>query len=111
MRIRIYSIAETLFEGEAEKIIAETAMGEVTILDEHEPFISLIQGGARILRSEKRGDIISEKEIIVPIEQGFMEVRPVEVRNGSKESEVIILVADKEGMQPMKEVELSYRVV
>lgn len=78
MKLSIYSIQSTLFEGEAEKLIAKTVMGEITILDNHLPLVSLLQG-PRIEIIDMKG----EKNTI-PISSGFLEVRP--------ESDVVILV-------------------
>lgn len=77
MRVAIYSIQRTLFEGEAEKLICGTPQGQMTVLDHHIPFISNLTGpSVEIVRA----DGIREK---VNISSGILEVRP--------ESEVIIL--------------------
>ena len=55
MKLGVYTIEKTLFDGEAEKIIAETSTGEITVLDGHVPLVSeLTQGEIRILDPEKR---------------------------------------------------------
>jgi len=77
MRVSIYSIQKNLFEGEAEKLIAQTPMGEITVLENHLPLISTLAGPQiKIIDKEK-------KESIIMIRSGFLEVRP--------ESEVVIL--------------------
>lgn len=77
MKIGIYSIQKTLFRGEAEKLIAQTPMGEITVLENHLPLISSLRGPfLKIIDKEK-------KESIINIVSGFLEVRP--------ESEVVIL--------------------
>lgn len=78
MKIRIYSIQNTLFEGEAEKLIAETALGEITVLNNHLPLISTL-AGPHIKLVDK-----NEKEVIIDIVSGFLEIRP--------ESEVVAIV-------------------
>lgn len=77
MKLSIYSITSTLFEGEVEKLIAKTAMGEIAVLDNHLPLVTLLEG--------PRVEIIDTKgeRNILPISSGFLEVRP--------ESEVVIL--------------------
>ena len=81
MKLGIYSLEKTLFEGDAEKIIARTPMGEITVLDKHLPLISTLVGPAV--------DIVDKKgeKTILPISSGFLEVRP--------ESEAIILAEEK----------------
>ena len=77
MRISIYSIQETLFEGEAEKLIANTSLGQITVLDNHLPLISDLKGSEiQIVDKE-------DKKSIINISSGFIEVRP--------NSEVVVL--------------------
>lgn len=77
MRISIYTIQNTLFEGEAEKLIARTPQGEITILNDHLPLISTIEGpSVKIIDKQNQ-------ENIVGIVSGFLEVRP--------ENELIII--------------------
>jgi len=78
MRVAIYSIQSTLFEGEAEKLICETPHhGQITVLDNHLPLITTLIGPS--VKVVERGN--REKEIA--IKSGFLEVRPA--------SEVVIL--------------------
>ncbi|KKS38518.1 MAG: hypothetical protein A3G49_06435 [Candidatus Sungbacteria bacterium RIFCSPLOWO2_12_FULL_41_11] len=77
MKLSIYSLQKTLFEGEVEKIIARTTTGEITVLDGHIPLISSLRGpGLELI--DKKG-----KKDIIKIDSGFLEIRP--------ESEVVIL--------------------
>jgi len=81
MKLGIYTIDKTLFSGEAEKIIAETSTGEITVLNGHIPLISgLITGEIRILDPEKH-------ETRIRIQGGFIEVRP--------ENKIVILAEQK----------------
>jgi len=81
MKLGIYTIEKTLFDGEAEKIIARTSTGEITVLDGHVPLVSeLTRGEIRILDPEKR-------ETRLPIQAGFIEVRP--------ENKTVILAEQK----------------
>jgi len=77
MKLSIHSLQKTLFEGEVEKIIARTTMGEITVLDGHIPLISSLRGPSLEL-IDKKG-----KKDIIGLVSGFLEVRP--------ESEVVIL--------------------
>jgi len=103
MKTSVYSIEKTLFEGETEKIVAQTAMGEITILDDHAPLISLVRGGVKIYIKEKEGVIQSEHMIEIPVPFGFIEVQP--------KSKVVILVSDPDVSRPLKTVEISHKVV
>ncbi len=79
MKIGIYSLQTVLFEGEAEKVIAKTSMGEITVLEDHIPLISkLVKSTIRLVQKDG-----SEK--LVPINSGVIEVRP--------RSKVIILAS------------------
>ena len=70
MKLSIYSIQKILFEGEAEKIIVQTSLGEITILNDHLPLISTLEGpSVKIIDKQK-------KESVITIESGFLEVRP-----------------------------------
>lgn len=70
MHLSIHSIQSTLFNGEAEKLIARTTMGEITVLNDHLPIITpLIGPSLRIVDQENR-------EKIVELPSGFLEVQP-----------------------------------
>ncbi len=77
MKVAIHSIQKTLFDGKAEKVICETPMGQITVLDHHLPLIAEITGPS-IAVVQKNGERAE-----VPLAEGFLEVRP--------ESEVVIL--------------------
>lgn len=77
MKISIYSIQNTLFEGEAEKVIANTSLGQITVLNDHLPLISDLKGPTiEIVGKDNTKNIIN-------ISSGFIEVKP--------NSEVVIL--------------------
>lgn len=77
MKVAIYSIQDTLFEGEAEKLIVSTTAGQMTVLDQHIPLISSLFGPSLEVVDNKG------KKNIIELVSGFLEVRP--------ESEVVIL--------------------
>jgi F0F1-type ATP synthase epsilon subunit len=80
MKIAVYSIAESLFEGEADELIAHTPGGQITVLNEHIPLITTLTGPklSIIRKNEKPLDII--------LARGVLEVRP--------QSEVVVLVGE-----------------
>jgi len=78
MKIAVYSIAETLFEGEADELIAQTPNGQITVLNEHIPLITTITGPYISVVKGGKGPIE------IPIQNGVLEVRP--------QSEVVALV-------------------
>lgn len=45
MRLSIYSIEKTIFEGEVRSASIPTPLGEMTVLDHHLPLISLVSAG------------------------------------------------------------------
>jgi len=69
MKLSIYSLKKTLFDGEATLLNCKTAVGEVTILDNHETYIGVLKSGVM-----KIVDAV-QKEHFFEITSGFMEVR------------------------------------
>ncbi len=45
MQLSIYSLKKVLFEGEATLLNCKTQMGEITVLDNHEPLIGVLKAG------------------------------------------------------------------
>ncbi|MDP3769605.1 MAG: ATP synthase F1 subunit epsilon [Candidatus Sungbacteria bacterium] len=45
MRLSIYSIKKTLFEGTVERVIIPTPQGQITVLDNHIPLVTLVKNG------------------------------------------------------------------
>ena len=68
MKLGVYSLQKVLFQGEAVSVNCNTRMGEVTILDDHEPLISILEKGTmKIIDKDK-------KEWYIPVSSGFLEV-------------------------------------
>ena len=70
MRVEIYSLKRVVFEGEASEANCKTAMGEITVLDHHEPLISLLQEGPIAITA---ADGTAHH---FPVKGGFLEVKP-----------------------------------
>jgi len=70
VRLAIYSIQKSIFEGEVKKLIARTSMGEITVLDNHIPLVSTLVGPS-LSTIDKNG-----KKDIIPVSSGIIEVRP-----------------------------------
>ena len=69
MKLSIYSLKKVLFSGEAELLNCKTAVGEITVLDNHETFIGVLKKGvAKVIDTTK-------KEHFFEINSGFLEVR------------------------------------
>ncbi len=69
MKLSIYSLKKVLFQGEASLLNCKTAVGEITVLDNHETYIGVITAGvAKVVDKEK-------KEHYFEIKSGFLEVR------------------------------------
>ncbi|MBI2056154.1 MAG: hypothetical protein HYT37_02135 [Candidatus Sungbacteria bacterium] len=82
MKVSIYSIQNTLYEGDAEKLIIKTPMGEIAVLENHLPIVSKVIGpSAKIIDKNK-------KEHTIKLSSGFIEVRHQETGG---ESRVVIL--------------------
>lgn len=72
----------TVYEGETSRVTLPTAVGEVTILDHHEPYVTILQPGS--LRYEIPVSVelpsgekspLRHGENALPIKGGFLEVR------------------------------------
>jgi F-type H+-transporting ATPase subunit epsilon len=70
MKVRIYTLQKTLFEGEAVETIAKTTTGEIAILAHHEPLVTILRPSEVRIKTEGGG------EEAIRIEGGFLEVRP-----------------------------------
>jgi F0F1-type ATP synthase epsilon subunit len=70
MQLHIYSLKGVLFEGEAKSVNLMTDLGEITILDNHEPFLTVLKERA-IRITDAFG-----KENFVQASGGFLEVKP-----------------------------------
>jgi len=69
MKLGVYSLQKVLYQGDAELVNCQTAIGEITILDHHRPIISILKRGVmKIVDQEK-------KEHYIPVDSGFLEVR------------------------------------
>lgn len=70
MKIAIHSMQQTLYDGTAEKLICETPLGQITVLDHHLPLITQIMGPslAVVQKTGERAEI--------KLSGGFLEIRP-----------------------------------
>lgn len=68
MKLGVYSLKKVLFQGDAKSVNCVTRMGEVTILDGHEPLISLLDKGTMTI-VDKAGD-----PHYIPVLSGFLEI-------------------------------------
>jgi F0F1-type ATP synthase epsilon subunit len=69
MKLSVYSLKKILFQGEANLLNCKTVTGEITVLNNHETFITVLSAGVmKIVDSEN-------KEHFVPIKSGFLEVK------------------------------------
>lgn len=84
MHLSIHSLQRTIFTGEVEKVTLPTPQGEITILKEHIPLITIINPGyARYTLAARKESDGSATEKMIKLSGGVLEVRP--------KSEVVIL--------------------
>ncbi len=69
MTLGVYSLQKVLFQGEASSINCKTKSGEITILNHHQPIISILQKGTMKIVDE------NQKEYYIPVSSGFLEVQ------------------------------------
>ena len=74
MKLSIYSLKKILFAGEATLLNCKTAVGEITVLDNHETYIGKLATGV-IKVVEKPFGTAQGKEHFFEISSGFLEVR------------------------------------
>ena len=70
--LRIFSIDRELFVGPAKSITLPSVQGEIQILPNHEPLISLLQEGNMVIESQEGADQT------IPIAGGVVEIKPTE---------------------------------
>lgn len=68
MKLGVYSLQKVLFQGDAKSVNCNTRSGEITILDGHEPLISILEKGTMTIVDE-RGE-----KVYIPVSSGFLEV-------------------------------------
>lgn len=68
MKLGVYSLQKVLFQGDATSVNCVTRMGDVTILDNHEPLISILAKGTMTIVDKDK------KEWYIPVSSGFLEV-------------------------------------
>lgn len=88
MRLSVYSLQSTIFDGEVESLTLPTPTGEITILDGHIPLISIVSPGQVCYTRQ------SIKESF-EFPGGVLEVRPPNVglaQSGVPKSEVVLLL-------------------
>jgi F-type H+-transporting ATPase subunit epsilon len=71
MRVEIYSLKRILFEGDAQSVNCKTANGEITVLEKHEPLISMLEDGPVRIMPAGGG-----QEQAFAVKGGFIQVNP-----------------------------------
>lgn len=69
MRAKIYAPYKIYFDGQAKSVTANNKVGPFDVLPQHHNFISLLEPGNVIVRTEGREDFV------MPITQGIMHVK------------------------------------
>ena len=68
MKLGVYSLRKVLFNGDAKSVNCNTRLGEITILDHHEPLISILEKGViKITDANKEDHYIQTRS-------GFLEI-------------------------------------
>ena len=68
MKLSIYSLKKVLFSGQANLLNCKTAVGEITVLNNHETYIGVLTFGiARVVD-------VDQKEHFFEIKSGFLQV-------------------------------------
>jgi len=70
MYLKVISLKGIQYEGEATSLNIKTQSGEITILDNHRPLITLLKNGIAVITDDKN------KKTELEINSGFLEVAP-----------------------------------
>ena len=69
MKLGVYSLQKVLYDGDAKSVTCPSTSGEITILEDHEPLISMLKDGVvKVVDT-------SAKDHYIEIGSGFVEVR------------------------------------
>ena len=68
MKLSVYSLKKILFQGNAEFLNCKTMAGEITVLDNHEPYIGVLTKGVAKIVDE------GKKEHFFPVKSGFLQI-------------------------------------
>ena len=69
MKLSVYSIKQTLLEATVEKVTIPTPQGQITVLDNHIPLITMVNAGSVSYYSENKWHDLS-------FPGGVAEIRP-----------------------------------
>lgn len=69
MKLSIYSLKNIRYQGAIVSVNCKTMNGEITVLDNHQPLISILTPGIVKITDKE------QKEQYVPISSGFLEVK------------------------------------
>ncbi|PJE64440.1 MAG: hypothetical protein COU90_03260 [Candidatus Ryanbacteria bacterium CG10_big_fil_rev_8_21_14_0_10_43_42] len=69
MKLRIYSLKNVLYQGDAVSLNCSTVSGDITVLDNHRPLISVLTGSTMSIKNTDGTDNY------IPIRSGFLEVK------------------------------------
>jgi F-type H+-transporting ATPase subunit epsilon len=90
LKLKIITPERSVYEDEVFEVVVPTKAGEVTILPDHMPLVSVVKTGE--LRIRKEGQ---PEPVPFAISKGILQVRPSEAEKGIQ-SEVIILAIRSE---------------
>ncbi len=68
MKLGVYSLQKVLYQGEAKSVNCTTRSGEITILDDHEPIISILAAGTLTITDN------NQQKHYIPVVSGFLEM-------------------------------------
>ena len=74
MTVSIYSLKKTIFHGEAKSLTCPTTSGEITLLDNHRPLITVLKSGVMKMVDK------SEEIHYINVSSGFLEVQDNKAR-------------------------------
>ena len=69
MHLSVYSLKQTLFDGEVESVNCTTTSGEITILHNHHPLITVLAKGIFTIIDK------NEKKEYINVSSGFLEAQ------------------------------------
>ena len=71
MKLSVYSLKNILFQGSALSLNCKTAVGEITVLDNHQPLIGILtEGTMKIVDAEKKEHFFEVKSGLIEVKHG-----------------------------------------
>jgi len=71
MKLSVYSLKKVLFQGSARFLNCKTVVGEITVLDNHQPLIGILtEGNIKIIDIDNKEHSFQAKSGLIEVKHG-----------------------------------------